>query len=258
MRKLLLFAVAILVFLAGCISITYYHKVNGDGTSTLEQQLDLTGYINAMKGVGTGAGGGQSDPSAQLALLCASVQPKLKEGTECKVENNVWTLRKAFKTEDGFYTFESKDNKQILTVNKLPADLFMKPGEDSGGGFGGGLGTGAAQDLDFNDKVKNKQSADQMTQNPAFQINMTYVIEMPGPVTKAVYGSHEAKKEGNKAVFNLVEVLADSAPLVVESEAGSNMLLIIGAVVAVVIVLALLWFFLSRKPAQPVAPPPVQ
>ena len=259
MRKLLLFGLVILVFLAGCISITYYHKVNGDGSSTLEQQIDLTGYISAMKGFGgaAGSGSGQPDPSQQLALLCASVQAQLKEGVECKVENNVWTLKKSFKAEDGFYTFESKDNKQILTVNKLPADLYMKAGADSGGALGGGLGGGPAQDLDFSDKVKNKQTADQMSQNKAFQINMTYVVEMPGTVTKATAGSYEAKKDGSKAIFNLVEVLADSAPLVVESEAGSNMMLIIGAVVVIVIVLALLWFFLSRKPQAPAAPPPV-
>ncbi len=241
MRKLLTLAV-ILLFLAGCtnVSITYHHKLNADGSSTLEQQVDLSNYIRSTAG-------DKLDPS-QLALLCASIQPQLKEGTECKVEGNIWTLKKSFKTEDGFYTFEAKDNKYKLTLSKLPEDLYIKrdvdTGSDLGEEFSGGIG------FDFNNKEENKQSAEQIKRGIAagLPVNLTYVVEMPGTITKAGAAGYNAKIEGSKATFDMVKIFEDSAPLVIESDAsGGNLLLIAGAAVLVIVILAILWFFLKSK-----------
>ena len=255
MKKIILaFAVFALIILAGCINLTYEHTINPDGSSTLKQMMDLTGYIEYMKT--SGAGTGQAIDASQLSAFCTTGASQFTEGTSCSVEGNSVILKKSFTKQDGFYSFESSGGlfggKYKVVISKIPAKAFMKENtNDTVGGAGGGLGSGAAgaSDIDFSDKAKNLQTG---TGAKTIGMNMTYVVEMPAPITKATAGKYSAKIGGNKASFDLLQVFDDSEPLVIEAEGGNGMLLIVAVVIVVLVVLLLLWFFVfNKKTGQP-------
>ena len=187
-----------------------------------------------------------------LSTVCSSGKNALPEGTECSVDGNKITLRRSFTPQDGFYTFEASGSKYKVEVKKIPIKSFSKPNAgttDSSGGLGG-LGSGESKDIDFTDKIGNAQTAIGFQ---TLKMNMTYIVEMPAGVTKATAGKYNAKIEGNKAIFDLVQVLGDSEPLVVEAEGGTSTMMLVIAGVVVLAVLLLLWFFVFNK--KPQAPP---
>lgn len=242
-KKLLLFGILVLIFLAGCINVTYKHDIKADGTSTLEQSIDLTGYIEATKSIGNSSSGFDS---SQLGAMCATMAPQLSQGTDCTVNGNVLSFKRSFKPQDGFYTFESTGGitggKYKVVISKIPAKAFVKDTGTSSDQLG--VGAGQTVDTDLTDKVKNLEIAKSSKQ---IGMNMTYVVTMSAPITKASAGNYNAKIDGNKATFDLIQVFQDSAPLVVEAEGGSGMLPIIGVVVGVIVLLLLLWFFVFNK-----------
>ena len=248
LSKAILFIMFGLLFFAGCVNITYTHKINPDGSSTIEQAVDLTGYINYLKTSGTG-GGGQGFDSSQLTLMCTAMAPQFTPGVECNVVGNVMTFKKTVSPQDGFYDFQTSGGlfggKYKVVVNKIPAALFTKPSADSGLG-GSGLTGGQSKDVVFTDKEANLQTANGAK---TIGMNMTYIVEMPAPVTSATAGNYKAKVDGNKAVFDLIELfqVSDPGPIVVEAEGGTGMLMVIAVVVVVIIVLLLLWLFVFNK-----------
>lgn len=236
MNKSIIFSIFALLFLAGCIDMIYTQKVSADGTSTIELDVDATKLLGMM--------GSQMPPeylanvSAQLEASCVEARA---QGVECKAEGTKIIKSRKFTPQDGVYSFESSGglfgSKYKVAVNKIPVVSF------SAGTGNTGMAGGQTEDIILSDKAKNVQTAAGMQQ---MQATMKYVVEMPAPITKATAGKYEAKIDGNRATFDLLEVMESSEPLVIEAEAGGGWALIAIIAVVVAVVLILLFFMFSR------------
>ena len=229
--------------------MTYDHKVNADGSSTLEQIMDLTQYLEYIKNAPSGSlGVGQQAPDvSQLSKFCELLQAQLTQGTSCKMEDNKLSLIRSFTLQDKAYTFQSSSSglfssKYKVTVNKINTKAFLNPPSENK--QVGSLGTiGSPEDIDFTAKEKNSQLLEGIR---TLKMNMSYVVHMPGAVTKATAGKYHAIITGDTATFDLVNVFEDSEPLVIEAESGGTTLIIV-SVIGILIIFILFYFLVSSK-----------
>ncbi len=193
----------------GCISVNMTHKQNSNGSAEVTQTTDFSGLVSATEGLGD-LGGENNDSITTTSGLSSSdfedTCDEVEEGVECTVdvEKSIVTLKKTFTSENAFYTFETESDfftkNHKLTVDELPN--FKKEGVEEADGAPTG-------------KITDTTNLEQAKLLQTYGVEMTYIVEMPGKITSAE-GSEEIEK--NVATFDLLEMMDDGEPIVVESK----------------------------------------
>lgn len=240
---LILFSI---LFLGGCISQTYHQKVDYEGKSVISNVIDLSsikGYFNQL---GFDSEEQFSSNITSFSIdACAKITKKDKT-IDCTVADATITLRRNFTSKDGYYTFSVIEGVPYkvyrLTVNKIPVDRFGKAAQ--GLKFLSYSEPGMVNPIDLKKKEDNAISAQGFGAIPGF--SFVYQAEVPGEITSAYAGDYKATVSGSTASFDLVKVMGNSSPLIVESRELNVLLLVVGFGFAILVILAAM-FFTGRK-----------
>jgi|GEM_PF-790730 len=237
MRAIILLLLISLAF-TGSVTQTYYQTVSESGSSVISQELDATVIMQFMPD-GT-------INSMQSACL-------LDEELSCSinVNDNIIRTSREFEADGYYYSFEAEYEipyvDYTLTVNKVPKDVFSKAIEkiivEAGIPVEGGSNL---VPIDLTDKESGRTLSSQMDN---FNLDILYIMEMPGGITSAQAGELNGEIAGEAATFNLREVLADSAPIVVKSRQINWLYLI--AIAGIVIVIVMAASFMRKKRRMP-------
>lgn len=229
MQKKILFVLAafLMVFAMGCITIETYHKQNADGSAVITQTMDLSGYyeyMQSMEGMeGTEGVTVSSTDAEDFEAMCDDVP----SGVTCTTDISTWTvtMEKTVSASEAFYEFETSGDlfskKYKLTIDELPN--FGEVGDEETGEVPSGSLTSS----------ENAEGAVGMQQ---MGMEWTYVVEMPGKITSAQGGDIDDDNP-NVATFDVLDMMSDQEPIVVEAE-GSGL----GCLPGVVLLLAVFGF----------------
>lgn len=208
-RIFLIIAICLSLFFSGCISFTTTHKQFSDGSSKVVQDMDMSSLFSLTESYSS-----STNSVSLLSETCYNVS-KSNPDIKCNYSNSgVITLTKTFKPKEAFYTFETKDDflvkKYRLTIDQLP-DL----GEDTSN-----VDSSTSQYLSqytSNGKVTLNGSGSKMTASvlKVAGVEYEYRVSMPGDITKA---KNAKKFDKSIAVFDVIELMEDGKPIVVESE----------------------------------------
>ena len=217
----------------------YTQEVSRGGESVVGKSMELAVFSNQLT---PGALERMEDACARDSKLGCSVDK----------ENKLVTIRQSL-GPGTYYTYSAEYGfpsvTYTLVVEKLPADIFSDALAEvlaAANATGVAQVRGTVKPLSLSDKDANAANAAVLK---ALGASIKYRAIMPSGVTYAAAGSVEGAISGNEAEFEIIDVMADSEPLVVKSE-ELNLGLI--TLIAMVVVLGALAFsFLgSRKPAK--------
>lgn len=221
-KIILVLAAFLMLFVVGCVSVKTYHKQNADGSAVVTENMDMSGYINAIasmmrtENISNISNGNYTTDDvmkglkANFSKICDNVSPDVT----CTANADNWTviLSKTYSTNNAFYTFETHSGglltkEYTLTIDKLPSFGNI-------GGESTALGSGTE-----NESVKLSDSKNVATANYMKKSGMTwtYTIEMPGKITSAENGKI-SKDNPSVVMFDILKQMSDSKKIVVESE----------------------------------------
>ena len=271
MRNLSLLALSLVLLVSGFVAaeqgqylLVFDQQVSQDSSALYTGTIDFSAFSSYFSALGSASSAEaeqkfKDNITQLLPLACEKVKKKDKT-FECETDNLSLVLRRNFTANEGYYTFEVTGEFPYRTyrviVNKIPLDKFGKVLQQS-------LGKGSsetetafsvfseAKAIDF------KKTEDNALSSAGFKmlgLNLLYNVEMPGEITSATSGGYNAVVSGSTAGFNLVDVMENSAPLVVESrELNVFLFVMIGGVI--LLVLLTLAFLNSRKKPSTSADP---
>lgn len=252
-RELILIFAAMMIFLSGCITQTFTQKMERDGTSVVESKTNLVQYPGYLKLINDEFK--KKDVTGEIAALLDKVCQGIAEKdplTKCNVEDLSLVMKKEFTTKDGYYTFEAKEGIPYtiytLKVNKIPVDKFSKELQAqqkiiAASPYGSDIPLKMSA-IDLRKTGDTSIAAQGLEQVQG--VSLIYAIEMPGEIVKAEAGAYFAGISGNTAEFDLLDMMKNSSPLVVESqEINVLWIVVIIGILALVVVGHL--FFASQK-----------
>lgn len=239
----MVFFVALLAL--GCISQTYYHKINPDGSSTISQTTDYAKVIASE--TENGKNSQKLLDSAELAFARVCSTTKM----ECRYDESSITLTDTANQRNDFYEFESAQSlfgsSYKITINKIPRQKFdsaLQKGRDAlDKSLIGDAEKEIVPDLDLNDREGNAQLARDLKNNNA---DAMYVVEFPVAITSATSGNYSARIKGNIAEFDMAAVLSDSSPITIEGS-ESNPSLLVMAILGIALIYIWMTFMKQRK-----------
>lgn len=227
----------------------FTHNLRQDSTSNMTAAVDFNAMKNYVVMVGGPAGETawvlfSKNMDEMLSGACGNIMKKDKT-TECSPGNLSLYMTRNFTNKDGYYSFEVTGEFPYrtykLTVNRIPMDRF---GRSLQSGFSLSNRTMPLSDAGVIDLRKDNSAVAKGYQVIGFGIQ--YVANMPGEVTSATAGSYNAAIGGSTASYDLVGVMENSAPLVVESR-ELNLLLIFLLAGGLLLVFLVLVFFAGKK-----------
>jgi hypothetical protein len=235
------------LLLGGCISQSYTQKVDYDGKSVISNTIDLSVVKGYYKQFGFNS---EEEFAANITSFsqeaCGKIMKKDKT-IICIADGLTITLNRNFTSKEGYYSFAVIEGVPYkiyrLTVNKIPADKFGKSAQ--GLTFAGYSEPGMVNPIDLKKKEENSVSAQGLGAIPGF--SFTYSIELPGEVTSATAGTYQADISGSTAKFDMVKVMANSAPLVVESRELNVFLIAAGFGFFLLVLLAAMFFMMKKR-----------
>lgn len=232
MRREIIFLLLAVSLAAATLDQTYAQTVDREGDSVIVKSTDLSLLMGQL---GEGS-------LAKLSRFCES------DGS-CSVEGNTVTITEEF-SPGSYYTFTAEHgipfSQYTYEIRKIPADRFGQLLDKLLLEAGVIDETGDVLDpIDLSDKESNGKDAEDFRR---FNVNINYSIVMPGSVSEAHAGNASASIEGSKATFDVVEVMADSEPMVVKSsELNLGVLVLIAGII---IVAGLAVAFKKSKPKR--------
>lgn len=203
------------VLLFGSITQTYVQTVDTAGKSVFEEKRDMAVFLQLLP----------PGSLKKIADVCA-----VDSALHCSVSGTVITTQVSIPADNIYYSMEREYgllSTTTMTVYRFPNDLFdgsMNRILEKAGIGGGGS---AAAAINLNEKEENKAKAEAL-QSAGIMLN--YTIVMP---------------EGKSQSIDLVEVLADSKPIVVQ-ESGLNYWLV-ALIIGVIVIGALAYQFFGMK-----------
>jgi len=201
----------------GCISVIYNHKQNADGSATVSEMVNYTGFFQQMNVLSSmnNKSNSTTDFSSKKEMILKAVCDNVTDTTvKCNYDTGkgIVTLTKDFPKFNHFYTFTKKAGLTSkiykLTLDELPSFVKSLSGKSQklSDGFvastnssmmGGNMSGG----LDYLTKLG---------------ITMTYTVEMPGKITSAKDGT--ISKDKKSVSFDLIDMFKKKEPMVIESE----------------------------------------
>lgn len=226
---------------SGCISQTYYQKVNIDGTSVIEQTTDYSGMISRA---------GEREINSGIALQTAkntfdSICQKTNMG--CNYTETAITLSTKIDQKNPYYNFEVEYGflgaNYKMTINKIPRQQFeatLQKDQSELKEIGLNLTNQIVPDIDLSNKKENALLANEIINNDG---NARYTIEFPIDIKSATAGNYSPKIEGRTVEFDITTVLSNSAPIVIEGEEFN-----LAMPIAIILIgsLGYVWFKFSR------------
>lgn len=251
---LLLFLAGVLLF-SGCIHEEFYQKVEEDGSSTITNTIDYTQFLTILNQQGElwGMPNGMSESEFEQSLQnsCSEAMSSNPD-LECTAEGSTVIISLPFEADNPYYNFEMEDGIPYRTyrliVNKIPIDVFNLQSTQSDGGLFGNQQP--AQEVKPLDLTNVETASETMEQLKISGITADYVVEMPAEITLASSGSYEAtinEETKNIARFDMMEVLEDPAPLVIEAQELNLTSMIAIIAVALLLLLALAFFTFKKR-----------
>ncbi|MFH0738178.1 MAG: hypothetical protein V1827_06040 [Candidatus Micrarchaeota archaeon] len=235
-RRVMALALAFMfLFQFGCVSVDISQKVERDGSSFIEDRID----ISRLESLGTL---GASDICDKIA----SGEPEVG----CSLSDDILTINKTIRPSDGLYYFNRASEfpyaTYTLEVREAPSIISAETAQDAG------LAGEAEDPTDFKDPSAKPTAA----MLRAAGVRMTYEIEMPGELLEAQNGEIVTSEAGKKvARYDVVRLMDDGQYVVVRSKeldmpailmvVGAAVLLIGGIIVAAVLLKAM------KKPPAP-------
>lgn len=251
MRQPLLLLLIGVLLLSGCIQEDFYQKVERDGRSVIRVQFDFTQFLALAQERGSQYGvSGLSEGDFVLRLQEACSEARAKDASiTCQVNGSRLMMGKTFDARNPYYTFEAQEGIPYrtyrLTVNRLPLDRLTLPAPNLTGPAA--AAQAPAQALDLTNKSDSARVAQGLSIIQGFRL--TYSVEMPADIETATAGPYQAQRDPSNphvATFDMVEVLSDSEPLVVESR-ELNILPIVALVAFALLVLVSTLYFLGVR-----------
>lgn len=267
MRKFGLFSIVISLILFSAIFaesidsssslLTVYQKVDSNSNSIITSKVDFSALASYFYVLSPDFSFEleqkfKESLSEILPGFCEKIYKKDKN-TACTAEEYSLSLSKNFTSKEGYYTFEKTGEFPYKTyrivVSRIPLDKFGKL-------YQYGLGTGSEESeaafsmfssskmIDLKKKDENAITAQGMEM---FQFSFNYEIEMPGEITSANAGSYSGLVSGSKADFNMIEVMKNSSPLVVESRELNIFVIVIGLGVLLLALVSFMFFKFNKK-----------
>lgn len=235
-----IFAILLMAVIASAaIDQSYVQTVFRGGASSVEKTMELAVFSNQLATEGL----------ARMADYCEK-----PSSIDCSVDVEA---KKVVITEEfssgGYYVFSTDYGlpsiTHTMTVNRVPTDKFSSAlerllvaanaTEYSGSG-------GSARSMDLSDAEANAEAAAILK---TLKANITYVVVMPSGVSEAKSGNITGAVSGNRASFDLVEVMsAQGGPIVVKSQELNFGYLI--AIAGIVVLGALALSFAGTKPSR--------
>ncbi len=215
MRYILLTALAMLL-LSGSIVQTYEQEVSREGDSRIAEDLNMNVFVKMMPK--------DSLDSMESACLRHS-------DLRCTVdadEKSIMIIRD-FDPDDSHYSFSAKYGipfiKYKLNIQKLPNDRFSDAIDEIMGSAGIPVPTSISQEpLDLTNRNESSEIAESL-QN--LDLEIIYIVTMPGDITSARAGNYSAEIEGSKAMFRMSNALETGKSLEIESRETNSLLIIL-------------------------------
>jgi hypothetical protein len=227
MKRIFLFFMLLTITMCIAISQTYVHIVNQDETSSITQITDLAIY-----------GLFDSSMPTKMADTCKKVS---EPDIDCTVTGNRLNLNTTMNKNNGYFTLENDYGfpyiTYTLTINALPNDKFHAAMIKASG-----VSTQAAESQNLSKKEDNKILSSQLK---AMNMELNYVVALPGELISATAGSYQANISNGSALFVMSDVFADSEPLVIKSK--SLNLGALAMLVGVVFLVVLAYLYLKSK-----------
>lgn len=231
----LLLVLCFSLLLSGCIKLSTVHKQQADGSAVITETVDMNDLFVMAASYGSSYSTSQYG-DAYFKELCQNASNE-NPGLKCSYSlPGTLILEKTYKKEDAYYKFETQDNlfskKYKLTIERIPL-LFattsssMDSSSSSSSyymkqyGFENGV-------LKLNDSTSIPFAASYKL----FNLKYEYSVTMPGTILKAEYAKNSS---GSTATYNIVEMMENKRPIVIESEEMNW--LVVGMLVFVVAVL---------------------
>jgi hypothetical protein len=215
MRKLfvlfLLFAV-----LAANAAQTYVQKMDTVGNAVVTEERDLSVFLQLFP----------SGSLEKIASTCAS-DPSLS----CSVSGSMMTTTVDISPGSGYYSYTTEYGlpfaTTILTINKLPTDLFDTSVDNVLNKAGLTSGKGSAQPIDLGDKVADAAIAEAWK---GAGVSMNYTIVMPNGYTES---------------YDVTGLLADSHPIIITTQEPDFGLIVL--ILGVIAMAAVAFSFFGMK-----------
>jgi hypothetical protein len=235
-----IFAILLMSLVASAaIDQSYIQTVSRNGASSVEKTMEIAVFSNQLATEGL----------AKMADYCEK-----KSDINCSVDVEA---KRIVITENfasgGYYVFSSEYGipsiTHTITISRVPTDRFSNSlarllvaanaTEYSGSG-------GSAKSIDLSDTEGNAEAASVLK---TLKANITYIVVMPTGVSEAKAGSVIGGISGQRASFDLLEVMsAQGGPIVVKSQELNYGYLI--AIAGVVVLGALALSFAGTRPSR--------
>lgn len=207
------------LFLTGCIAITYEQKVDKNGDSVIEVNLNFEDIVSLLE---------KRNASNNTLFVEQNICENYSSmGWDCSYSEGELTLVKNIKlSEADFYTFDIEhgsfgETVYTLTVTKLPR--VSKKAFNASDTFN----YSKYENLSFTSPEMSLGASTLKLMN----MNITYVVEMPAQIESA---NGAIAIEGNRATFNILEMMKNKQNIVVVAKESYMIYVMIGACIMVV------------------------
>ena len=239
--SLLLFA----VLFSGCISISVDQAVSPDGTSSVTQKVDMSGFIAYMENLQKtyNTSNGSTDDSVlkmkeSFSQVCVNAT-RDDPAITCSYDGSgTITLSKNITPAIGGYNFSSSGDF-FTTTYVFETDTLPKINTEFGNSPAGSMQMGLDNEsVSFTDP-EAKSSAASLNMISA---KMAYTISMPGEIEIAENG----EIKDNRAVYDVISLMEEGQTVRVVSKVSSDVPYFIGAGIVILILIVVAVIVLKR------------
>jgi len=217
---------------------SYVQTVARDGSSVIEKSTSLAIFANIITNA-------DLERMAQVCQKSTSLRCSVDAGSKTVMMGEDFI-------SGGYYTYKSDSGLPFTThsvmINRIATDRFsialdkLLITSNATQAAGGGA---TVRPIDLNARDENRKNAALLR---SIKANLTYTIIMPMPISEARAGNVSGSVDGNIAVFNLVDVIGESAPIVVKSSELNAGYLV--AIIGIIALASLALSFFKMKPKK--------
>jgi hypothetical protein len=236
--KQLIFVLLLVVAAFASFDQTYVHQISRSGASTIERTADVSAFSSGLS----------EDAFDKMEDYCKNTIE-----IECSVDsdNRIVTIEDSFEV-GSYYSFSADYGfpytTYVLEISRVPTDRYSKLMESILVAIGEANESGAlVSGMDLTNKEHNQAAAEAMKK---LGVNLVYVVEMPTDVESAAAGTVQGTISGKTVTFDLVEVLAESEPMVIVSKEFDYGYLLAALGVIILILLAFMFVRTSKRVAK--------
>ncbi len=230
--RIFLVVMLLSALLTGSIYQTYEQSVDINGNSVISREEGTSLFIGLLG----------EDAAAKIGQACE------RDGSlGCSYADGQLKLTERFTPSDNYYGFEASYGlpyvEYALEVEKIPTDRFMEKLGDvlvAADLSNATEQTGRPIDLRSN----NAEMARIIKES---QLEIAYVVVMPGEVVAASAGEAEGVIEYNKATFALADVFEQGEPITVRSRELNIGYILFVLAVLIIIAFTASFFFGKKK-----------